>query len=43
MMCDVCKQDRDDAVETIDPYAQDIDGVEIEMVLCPVCYQAALR
>lgn len=36
MTCDSCGGP--DGEECIDPYAQDVNGIEIEMVLCSRCY-----
>ena len=40
MKCDDCGKESDDVEIVVDPYAQEIDGIEVEVPLCPDCYQA---
>ena len=37
MMCDKCVSDKGEEVK--DPYESDVNGVEVDVCLCPDCYQ----
>jgi hypothetical protein len=38
LTCDDCGKTCDDVVETLCPYAEEINGTEVECKLCPDCY-----
>ena len=37
MICDICKEEKDDAVLTIDPYEKEVNDEIVKMVLCVTC------
>ena len=38
MICDDCKEYKEDAVVVLCPYAQDVEDEEVEACLCSDCY-----
>ena len=38
MVCEDCEEDKEDAVDTICPYNEDVHGQSIEVKLCTDCY-----
>ncbi len=39
--CESCGELKHDVVRSIDPYQSDVNNIEIEVVWCGRCYQAA--
>lgn len=38
MKCNDCDKDDDTVVEVFCPFAEDVHGKQIEVILCPNCY-----
>jgi hypothetical protein len=39
MICDMCDEDKDDVVETTDPFYSDVYDETVERSLCDDCYE----
>lgn len=38
LVCEVCSEAKDDVIETICPYSQDVHNEEVAVTICTDCY-----